>query len=155
MNSKCLYMLIIASVWVFFLGSIQSLSKNKLNLSSSFLFSYCLLLWFKFFKEYDFVTWTSTVKFLNLNSNVRLHSHDVKYGTGSGQQVKNIFSLSNSWNLNSIHIHYFIQSVTAVKSADDHNSYWQIKQKPNTSGRPAERGFTLLKRNAFKEYFNS
>lgn len=92
MNSKCLYMLLIASVWVFFLGSIQSL-------------------------KYDFVTWTSTVKFLNLNSNVRLHSHDVKYGTGSGQQ-----------------------SVTAVKSADDHNSYWQIKQKPNTSGRPAERG---------------
>jgi dolichyl-phosphate-mannose--protein O-mannosyl transferase len=59
---------------------------------------------------------TSTIKLLNMFSNTRLHSHDVKYGTGSGQQ-----------------------SVTAVKNADDHNSYWQIKQKPNES-KPAERG---------------
>lgn len=53
--------------------------------------------------KYDYVTWSSVVKLVNTNSNARLHSHDVKYGSGSGQQ-----------------------SVTAVKSADDHNSYWQV-----------------------------
>lgn len=36
-------------------------------------------------------------------SGVRLHSHDVKYGSGSGQQ-----------------------SVTAVENGDDVNSHWQI-----------------------------
>lgn len=36
-------------------------------------------------------------------SGVRLHSHDVKYGSGSGQQ-----------------------SVTAVQDGDDVNSHWQI-----------------------------
>jgi dolichyl-phosphate-mannose--protein O-mannosyl transferase len=56
--------------------------------------------------KYDFVTWTSTIKLLNPETKARLHSHDVKYGSGSGQQ-----------------------SVTASKSADDHNSYWQIKPK--------------------------
>jgi dolichyl-phosphate-mannose--protein O-mannosyl transferase len=35
---------------------------------------------------------------------VRLHSHDIKYGTGSGQQ-----------------------SVTAIEAKEDGNSYWLIK----------------------------
>lgn len=35
------------------------------------------------------------------------------------------------------------KSVTAVKNADDHNSYWQIKQKPNSS-KIVERGLLLL-----------
>lgn len=58
--------------------------------------------------KYNYVTWTSVIKLLNLQTSTRLHSHDVKYGSGSGQQ-----------------------SVTAVKNADDHNSYWQIKPKLN------------------------
>ena len=33
------------------------------------------------------MTCGSVVKLLNLRNNVRLHSHDVKYGSGSGQQV--------------------------------------------------------------------
>ena len=33
------------------------------------------------------VTCGSVVKIANVESNDRLHSHDVKYGSGSGQQV--------------------------------------------------------------------
>jgi len=45
--------------------------------------------------HYDYVTCGSVLKLLNVRSNVRLHSHDVKYGSGSGQQVSElcIFSL--------------------------------------------------------------
>ncbi|XP_046872688.1 stromal cell-derived factor 2-like protein 1 [Hypomesus transpacificus] len=58
--------------------------------------------------EYDYVTCGSLVKLLNTRHNVRLHSHDVKYGSGSGQQ-----------------------SVTGVESAEDANSYWRIRGRPN------------------------
>ncbi|CAI5439259.1 unnamed protein product [Caenorhabditis angaria] len=51
----------------------------------------------------DVVTWYSTIKLMNPNDGSRLHSHDVKYGSGSGQQ-----------------------SVTAVKTSDDINSHWQL-----------------------------
>lgn len=34
----------------------------------------------------QYVTYGSVIKLLNVDYNVRLHSHDVKYGTGSGQQ---------------------------------------------------------------------
>ncbi|XP_030647372.1 stromal cell-derived factor 2-like protein 1 [Chanos chanos] len=62
----------------------------------------------------SYVTCGSLVKLLNTRHNVRLHSHDVKYGSGSGQQ-----------------------SVTGVESADDANSYWRIRGKPNS---PCQRG---------------
>ena len=54
--------------------------------------------------EFKHVTCGSVVKLYNLNRNCRLHSHDVKYGQGSGQQ-----------------------SVTGSKREDDHNSYWVVK----------------------------
>lgn len=54
--------------------------------------------------EEDYVTIGSTVKLVNQAYKVRLHSHDVKYGTGSGQQ-----------------------SVTGMKAQDDANSYWQVR----------------------------
>uniref|UniRef100_A0A8C5MMI8 Stromal cell derived factor 2 like 1 n=1 Tax=Leptobrachium leishanense TaxID=445787 RepID=A0A8C5MMI8_9ANUR len=54
----------------------------------------------------EFVTCGSVVKLLNTRHNVRLHSHDVKYGSGSGQQ-----------------------SVTGVEASDDVNSYWRIRGK--------------------------
>lgn len=44
------------------------------------------------------------LKLLNLDYKVRLHSHDVKYGTGSGQQ-----------------------SVTGTETQEDVNSHWVIK----------------------------
>lgn len=50
------------------------------------------------------VTCGSVVKLLNVDYRSRLHSHDVKYGTGSGQQ-----------------------SVTGVETSDDVNSHWVIK----------------------------
>ncbi|XP_008995428.1 stromal cell-derived factor 2 isoform X1 [Callithrix jacchus] len=55
------------------------------------------------------VTCGSVVKLVNTRHNVRLHSHDVRYGSGSGQQ-----------------------SVTGVTSVDDSNSYWRIRGKTAT-----------------------
>ncbi|XP_067296369.1 stromal cell-derived factor 2-like protein 1 [Pseudorasbora parva] len=57
----------------------------------------------------SYVTCGSLVKLMNTRHGVRLHSHDVKYGSGSGQQ-----------------------SVTGVDSADDANSYWRIRGKPDS-----------------------
>ncbi|XP_033904365.3 stromal cell-derived factor 2-like [Acipenser ruthenus] len=59
--------------------------------------------------ELRFVTCGSVVKLLNSRHNVRLHSHDVRYGSGSGQQ-----------------------SVTGVTTVDDSNSYWTVRGKSNT-----------------------
>ncbi|XP_030757077.1 stromal cell-derived factor 2 [Sitophilus oryzae] len=52
----------------------------------------------------QFVTCGSVTKLMNTDYRVRLHSHDVKYGTGSGQQ-----------------------SVTATEVQEDINSHWLIK----------------------------
>ncbi|CAN2387855.1 dolichyl-phosphate-mannose-protein mannosyltransferase activity [Pristimantis euphronides] len=68
--------------------------------------------------ELSAVTCGSVLKLLNTKHNVRLHSHDVRYGLGSGQQ-----------------------SVTGVTAADDGNSYWRIRGKALTV---CERG-TLVK----------
>lgn len=51
-----------------------------------------------------FVTCGSVIKLHNPDYKVRLHSHDVKYGTGSGQQ-----------------------SVTGTEIQEDVNSHWIIK----------------------------
>ncbi|XP_066143956.1 stromal cell-derived factor 2 [Euwallacea fornicatus] len=52
----------------------------------------------------QFTTCGSVIKLMNTDYKVRLHSHDVKYGTGSGQQ-----------------------SVTATEVQEDVNSHWMIK----------------------------
>eukprot|EP00794_Sanderia_malayensis_P011805 gene11805-13028_t len=46
------------------------------------------------------------MKLKNPRQNIRLHSHDVKYGSGSGQQ-----------------------SVTGTEGIEDHNSYWTVRGK--------------------------
>ncbi|CRK99550.1 CLUMA_CG012867, isoform A [Clunio marinus] len=61
-----------------------------------------------------FVTCGSVVKLLNFDYKSRLHSHDVKYGTGSGQQ-----------------------SVTGIENSDDVNSHWVLKGE---TGKVCERG---------------
>ncbi|XP_055608888.1 stromal cell-derived factor 2 [Uranotaenia lowii] len=61
-----------------------------------------------------YVTCGSVLKLLNVDYRVRLHSHDVKYGTGSGQQ-----------------------SVTATELQEDVNSHWAIKA---ATGKHCERG---------------
>lgn len=65
----------------------------------------------------SYVTCGSLVKLMNTRHSVRLHSHDVKYGSGSGQQ-----------------------SVTGVDLADDANSYWRIRGKPDE---PCQRGVPI------------
>lgn len=62
----------------------------------------------------SYVTCGSVVKLLNVDYRSRLHSHDVKYGTGSGQQ-----------------------SVTGVETSDDVNSHWTIK---GPTGKVCHRG---------------
>ena len=60
------------------------------------------------------MTCGSVIKLLNTDYRSRLHSHDVKYGTGSGQQ-----------------------SVTGVETSDDVNSHWVIK---GATGKMCSRG---------------
>ncbi|KAK7091104.1 stromal cell-derived factor 2-like isoform X3 [Littorina saxatilis] len=91
--------------------------------------------------EYEYVTCGSSLKILNTYNNIRLHSHDVKYGSGSGQQ-----------------------SVTGVDSSDDHNSYWQVRGKTGTTctrGNPVKCGQTVrlmhvsTRRNLHSHHFQS
>lgn len=65
----------------------------------------------------------SVIKLQNLAYKVRLHSHDVKYGSGSGQQ-----------------------SVTGTDSTDDVNSHWVvlgISTEPCKRGEPVECGSSI------------
>lgn len=71
-------------------------------------------------KGIQYVTCGSTLKLMNLEYKVRLHSHDIKYGSGSGQQA-----------------------VTGTSSKEDGNSYWLIKagtKKQCTRGEPVKCG---------------
>lgn len=62
----------------------------------------------------EFVTCGSILKLLNTDLRLRLHSHDVKYGTGSGQQ-----------------------SVTAIDIQEDNNSHWLVRAE---TGKNCKRG---------------
>nr|ACO15199.1 Stromal cell-derived factor 2 precursor [Caligus clemensi] len=65
------------------------------------------------------VTCGSSIKLLNVHHKVRLHSHEVKYGSGSGQQ-----------------------SVTGIDLKEDVNSHWVIKgPSPKT---PCSRGEVIF-----------
>ncbi|XP_063979542.1 stromal cell-derived factor 2 [Diachasmimorpha longicaudata] len=71
-------------------------------------------------REPTYVTYGSIVKLLNVAYNVRLHSHDIKYGSGSGQQ-----------------------SVTGTETKEDKNSYWVVKAPTGiqyTRGKPISCG---------------
>jgi dolichyl-phosphate-mannose--protein O-mannosyl transferase len=57
------------------------------------------------------ITYGSTLKLMHDKTKVRLHSHDVAYGSGSGQQ-----------------------SVTGFPQTDDSNSYW-VRLHPILNGR--------------------
>jgi len=70
-----------------------------------------------------YVTCGSVVRLLNANYMTKLHSHDVKYGSGSGQQ-----------------------SVTGTDDDVDANSYWQIKgstEKGCERGAPIKCGSSI------------
>ncbi|XP_076361842.1 stromal cell-derived factor 2-like [Tachypleus tridentatus] len=64
--------------------------------------------------HYNYVTCGSIIKIENTNYKVRLHSHEVKYGSGSGQQ-----------------------SVTGTDIKEDVNSHWVVNGK---LGHPCNRG---------------
>lgn len=73
--------------------------------------------------KYDYVTCGSMIKLLNTYHQRRLHSHEVKYGSGSGQQ-----------------------SVTGVDTATSAGSYWRIAgphEEECVRGQPARCGDTL------------
>ncbi|CAH9092075.1 unnamed protein product [Cuscuta epithymum] len=61
------------------------------------------------------ITYGSTIKLMHEKTKVRLHSHDVPYGSGSGQQ-----------------------SVTGFPSVDDANSYWVVKPDPDSSAKQGD-----------------
>lgn len=52
---------------------------------------------------YQQITYGSAIKLMHEKTKFRLHSHDVPYGSGSGQQ-----------------------SVTGFPNVDDSNSYWVL-----------------------------
>lgn len=74
--------------------------------------------------EFKKVTYGSWIKLAHKDTGYRLHSHDIKYGTGSGQQ-----------------------SVTGFEQGSDPNSYFQVMQalgaKPFVSGAPVACGATI------------
>ena len=83
----------------------------------------------------------SITKLYNQLYKVRLHSHDVKYGSGSGQQ-----------------------SVTGTPQQEDHNSLWKIKgtkHEPCSRGEPVACGAKIrlehmnTKRNLHSHHFRS
>ncbi|KAJ0061672.1 hypothetical protein NL108_005821, partial [Boleophthalmus pectinirostris] len=91
--------------------------------------------------ELSFVTCGSVIKLLNIKHNVRLHSHDVRYGSGDGQQ-----------------------SVTGVTAVEDSNSYWSIRGTRDAvchRGTPVKCGQTIrlthvnTGRNLHSHYFAS
>ncbi|KAJ4763329.1 Stromal cell-derived factor 2-like protein [Rhynchospora pubera] len=61
------------------------------------------------------VTYGSVIKLMHERTKFRLHSHDVPYGSGSGQQ-----------------------SVTGFQGVDDSNSYWVVKPVPDTSAKQGD-----------------
>uniref|UniRef100_F7AXT5 Stromal cell derived factor 2 n=1 Tax=Xenopus tropicalis TaxID=8364 RepID=F7AXT5_XENTR len=87
----------------------MKMTKPQDGAGSLLLFITPLLLPVSIASELSVVTCGSVVKLLNIKHSVRLHSHDVRYGSGSGQQ-----------------------SVTGVTSVDDGNSYWRIRGQTST-----------------------
>ncbi|KAJ8961262.1 hypothetical protein NQ318_008946 [Aromia moschata] len=88
-----------------------------------------------------YVTCGSVIKLMNTDYRVRLHSHDVKYGTGSGQQ-----------------------SVTATEVQEDINSHWLVKAATGKSclrGEPIKCGGVIrlehveTKKNLHSHHFQS
>ena len=61
------------------------------------------------------------MKLVNGAYKMRLHSHDVKYGSGSGQQ-----------------------SVTATETKEDVNSHWVVM---GTKAKPCQRGCVIIFQN--------
>jgi hypothetical protein len=82
-----------------------SLRMNKMNIIVQWLF-FIVFIHSVSTNNPDSVTCSSAFKLVNQQSGDRLHSHDVKYGSGSGQQVlfiEIIFSFICSSSLLPVH----------------------------------------------------
>uniref|UniRef100_G3MNH9 MIR domain-containing protein n=1 Tax=Amblyomma maculatum TaxID=34609 RepID=G3MNH9_AMBMU len=91
--------------------------------------------------DLQYVTCGSVLKLENLQSQVRLHSHDIKYGSGSGQQ-----------------------SVTGTLDREDNNSHWVVKGKrekacqrgdPIPCGSPVRLEHLVTRKNLHSHHFVS
>lgn len=61
------------------------------------------------------ITYGTVLKLMHERTKFRLHSHDVPYGSGSGQQ-----------------------SVTSFPNVEDSNSYWIVRPQPGTSAKQGD-----------------
>nr|CAD1840172.1 unnamed protein product [Ananas comosus var. bracteatus] len=61
------------------------------------------------------ITFGSVIKLMHERTKFRLHSHEVPYGSGSGQQ-----------------------SVTGFPNVDDSNSYWIVRPQPDSSAKQGD-----------------
>ncbi|KAK6147666.1 hypothetical protein DH2020_018578 [Rehmannia glutinosa] len=74
----------------------------------------CLFVGWLFDGEF-LITYGSVIKLMHERTKFRLHSHDVPYGSGSGQQ-----------------------SVTGFPNVDDSNSYWIVRPTPDSSAKQGD-----------------
>ncbi|XP_027066298.2 stromal cell-derived factor 2-like protein isoform X1 [Coffea arabica] len=70
------------------------------------------------------ITYGSMIKLMHERTKFRLHSHDVSYGSGSGQQ-----------------------SVTSFPNVDDSNSYWIVRPVSDTNAQQGDtiKGGTIIR----------
>nr|XP_027090205.1 stromal cell-derived factor 2-like protein [Coffea arabica] len=70
------------------------------------------------------ITYGSVIKLMHERTKFRLHSHDVPYGSGSGQQ-----------------------SVTGFPNVDDSNNYWIVRPVPDTNAQQGDtiKGGTIIR----------
>nr|XP_027061251.1 stromal cell-derived factor 2-like protein [Coffea arabica] len=70
------------------------------------------------------ITYGSVIKLMHERTKFRLHSHDVPYGSGSGQQ-----------------------SVTGFPNVDDSNSYWIVRPVSDTNAQQGDtiKGGTIIR----------
>ncbi|CAL5002874.1 unnamed protein product [Urochloa decumbens] len=61
------------------------------------------------------ITYGSVIKLMHERTKFRLHSHDVPYGSGSGQQ-----------------------SITSFPNVDDANSYWIVRPQPDSAAKQGD-----------------
>lgn len=133
------YLIIVEGNFHLQLSRLVPLEFVFLNITSHTVIKPNLLVFLGYRQQY--VTCGSVVKIKNTDYNVRLHSHDVKYGTGSGQQ-----------------------SVTATEVQEDINSHWLVKAgtgKICPRGQPIKCGSTIrlehveTKKNLHSHHFQS
>lgn len=115
------------------LCSVLVVSQSLCGRKESRCVSYCIPLKSLYSLDHRKVTCGSGIKLTHVSTGFKLHSHEVKYGSGSGQQV-----CSHS----SFPILTDEKSITAFPNADDPNSLFMIYE--GFKHKPCSRGYILL-----------